>query len=127
MELESMNLPEQVQSTSTLKEHIFASTRKIQALVRKDRNDLQDISLLHKLAQREFGPLATGHCGLNDLQIETLENLVTTSGNPAYLKPDFGSSLGIWAFAREEKKWGVSADHGDYFVERKIRTQVQQG
>ena len=76
MELESLNLPEQVQSTSTLKEHIFASARKMQALVRKDRTGLQDIALLHKLAQREFGPLAAGILGLNDFQIETLESLV---------------------------------------------------
>ena len=76
MELESMNLPEQVRSTSTLKEHIFASTQKMQALVRKDRTGLQDIALLHKLAQREFGPLAAGTVGLNDFQIETLEGLV---------------------------------------------------
>jgi len=57
MELGSMNLPEQVRSTSTLKEHILTSTRKMQALVRKDRTGLQDTALLHKLAQREFGPL----------------------------------------------------------------------
>jgi hypothetical protein len=75
MELASMNLPEQVQSTSTLKEHLFASTQKMQALVRKDRAGLQDIPLLHKLAQREFGPLAAGIVGLNDFQIETLETL----------------------------------------------------
>jgi len=42
-----MNLPEQVRSTSTLKEHIFASAQKMQALVRKDRTGLQDIALLH--------------------------------------------------------------------------------
>jgi hypothetical protein len=76
MELESMNLPEQVHSSSSLKEHIFASTRKMQALVRKDRINIQDIALLHKLAQREFGPLAAGIVGLNDFQIETLEGLV---------------------------------------------------
>ncbi|HYQ59567.1 MAG TPA: hypothetical protein VEP29_00845, partial [Desulfatiglandales bacterium] len=76
MDLESMNLPEQVQSTSTLGEHILASTRKLQALIRKDRTGLQDIPLLHKLAQREFGPLAAGIVGLNDFQIETLESLV---------------------------------------------------
>ena len=76
MELGSMNLPEQVRSASTLKEHILTSTRKMQALVRKDRTGLQDTALLHKLAQREFGPLAAGIVGLNDFQIETLESLV---------------------------------------------------
>ncbi len=76
MELESMNLPEQIHSKASLKEHIFASTRKMQALVRKDRANLQDIALLHKMAQREFGPLAAGIVGLNDFQIETLESLV---------------------------------------------------
>ncbi len=70
----ALRLPEQVHSKSSLMDHVFASARKIQALIRKDRAALQDIGLLHKLAQREFGPLAAGIVGLNDVQVETLEN-----------------------------------------------------
>ena len=37
---------------------ILVSTKKIQALIRSDLKDFQDIQALHKLAQREFGPMA---------------------------------------------------------------------
>jgi len=127
MELESLNLPEQVHSKSSLMEHIFASTRKMQALVRKDRTNLQDIALLHKLAQREFGPLAAGIVGLNDFQIETLENLVAhLRENPPLLEALIMSlvfkDLGLLPELREKYKGEYHpADHaeaGAYFVEK---------
>ena len=71
-----IELPEETIQKTSLMEHILASTRKVQALVRKDRGSLQDIQLLHQLAQREFGPMAAGTVGLNELHIETLENIV---------------------------------------------------
>ena len=127
MELESMNLPEQVHSKSSLKEHIFASTRKMQALVRKDRANLQDIALLHKLAQREFGPLAAGIVGLNDFQIETLESLVAhLRENPPLFEALILSlvfrDLGLLPELREKYHGEYHpADHaeaGAYFVEK---------
>jgi SAM-dependent methyltransferase len=59
-------------------ESILARTKKLQALVECDRNRFQDSRLLHKAAQREFGPMTAGIVGLNDSQIETLEGLVRT-------------------------------------------------
>jgi len=127
MELESMNLPEQVHSKSSLKEHIFASTRKMQALVRKDRANLQDIALLHKVAQREFGPLAAGIVGLNDFQIETLESLVAhLRENPPLFEALVLSlvfrDLGLLPELREKYHGEYHpADHaeaGAYFVEK---------
>ena len=41
-----------------------------------DRASFQDLKLLHKAAQREFGPMTAGIVGLNESQIETLENVV---------------------------------------------------
>jgi hypothetical protein len=127
MELESMSLPEQVRSTSTLKEHILRSTRRMQALVRKDRTGLQDTALLHKLAQREFGPLAAGIVGLNDFQIETLEGLVALlRGNSPLFEALILSllfrDLGLLPELRE-KYHGEHhpADHaqaGAYFVDK---------
>ncbi|MEJ2723133.1 MAG: hypothetical protein P8175_00555, partial [Deltaproteobacteria bacterium] len=55
---------------------VLASTRKLQALVRRDRASFQDVQVLHKLALREFGPMAAGIVGLNESQVETLENVV---------------------------------------------------
>jgi hypothetical protein len=127
MELQTLNLPEQVQASSTLKEHIFSSTRKMQALIRKDRAGLQDIALLHKLAQREFGPLAAGIVGLNDFQIETLESLVAhLRENPPLFEALILSlvfrDLGLLPELRKKYEGEYHpADHaeaGAYFVEK---------
>jgi hypothetical protein len=127
MELEAMNLPEQVDSASTLGEQIFASTRKLQALIRKDRTGLRDIPLLHRLAQKEFGPLAAGIVGLNDFQIETLESLVAhlrtnSSLFEALILTLFFRDLGLLPELRKKYQGEFPAtDHaeaGAYFVEK---------
>ena len=76
MALQNLKLLGRIYLKSPLIDHILTSTRKIQALVRQDRESLQDIQFLHKLAQQEFGPMAAGIVGLNETQIETLELLV---------------------------------------------------
>ena len=127
MDLESMALPEQVHSASILREHILASTRKLQALIRKDRTGPQDIPLLHKLAQREFGPLAAGIVGLNDFQIETLESLVAhlRENSPlfeALILSLVFRDLGLLPELRKKYQGEYpAADHaeaGAYFVEK---------
>jgi len=127
MELASVSLPEQDHSASSLKEPIFASMRKMQALVKKDRTGLQDIALLHKLAQREFGPLVAGIVGLNDFQIEILENLVARlKENPplfdALILSLVFRDLGLLPELREKYQGEYHpADHaeaGAYFVEK---------
>ncbi|HYQ60981.1 MAG TPA: hypothetical protein VEP29_08010, partial [Desulfatiglandales bacterium] len=127
MDLESMNLPEQVHAASILREHILASTRKLQALIRKDRTGLQDIPLLHKLAQREFGPLAAGIVGLNDFQVETLESLVAhlRENSPlfeALILSLVFRDLGLLPELRKKYQGEYpAADHaeaGAYFVEK---------
>lgn len=55
-------------------EHILTSAKKLQALIRHKKDMFQNIPALHKLAQREFGPMAAGIVGLSDYQIETLED-----------------------------------------------------
>jgi hypothetical protein len=57
-------------------DHILASAKKIQALIRKDFKEFQDIHVLHKLAQREFGPNVAGIVGLNETQIEELSSII---------------------------------------------------
>lgn len=61
---------------SSVIESILARTKKLQALVECDRTTFQDLKLLHKAAQREFGPMAAGIVGLNETHIRTLEGIV---------------------------------------------------
>ncbi len=62
--------------TSPVTHYIIAATRKLQALIAHEKEIFQDIHFLHRLAQREFGPLATGTVGVTDSQIEELEKIV---------------------------------------------------
>ncbi len=62
--------------TSPVTQYILAAVRKLQALITHDRINFQDTNYLHRLAQREFGPMATGTVGVSDLQIQELENIV---------------------------------------------------
>ncbi|MFC1580768.1 hypothetical protein ACFL4N_07620 [Thermodesulfobacteriota bacterium] len=76
LSLEDLKLSGKIYLRSPIIRNILTSTRKIQALIRKERGSFQDIQLLHKLAQREFGPMASGIVGLNESQIGALEDLV---------------------------------------------------
>jgi hypothetical protein len=75
VELQTLTPPETTHVKSSLMDHVLASARKLQALLRKDRDDFQDAALLHKMAQREFGPMTAGIVGLNETQVESLETL----------------------------------------------------
>jgi len=75
-EFTALREPSVTESGPSLADLVLASTRKLQALVRHDRTSFHDVQFLHKLARREFGPMAAGIVGLNEFQIETLENLV---------------------------------------------------
>ncbi len=61
--------------------HIIRCTQRLQALIRHAPEDFQDSRFLHRLARREFGPLATGIVGLSDFQIEELEDIVAGLGH----------------------------------------------
>ena len=61
--------------TSPVTHYIITATRKLQALVRHDKDSFQDIHLLHRLAQREFGPMATGTVGVDESHVEDLEKI----------------------------------------------------
>ena len=56
--------------------YIMASVRKLQALIRRNKENFQDTQYLHRLAQKEFGPMATGIVGVSESQINELENIV---------------------------------------------------
>jgi len=74
--LENLDLGGNVYLNSSPLDYVFRNIRKLQALVRREFQEFQDIRLLHKLAQREFGPMAAGTVGVSDDQIRELEVIV---------------------------------------------------
>jgi len=76
MALQKLNQSGKAYLKSPITDHILASARKIQALIRGDLKDFQDIQTLHKLAQMEFGPMASGIIGFNDSQTEVLMSMI---------------------------------------------------
>ncbi|SPD72056.1 conserved hypothetical protein [uncultured Desulfobacterium sp.] len=75
MSLNSRQMPLQLYMTAPSSHYIISATRKLQSLITNDKELFQDIHFLHKLAQREFGPLATGTVGVSDAQLKELENI----------------------------------------------------
>ena len=127
MALQDVRLPGKIYLKSPLLDHTMASTRKIQALIRREREDFQDIEMLHKLAQREFGPMVAGIVGLNESQIEMLETLVHDLGRHKALfngliKSFIFRDLGLVPDFREKYKDQINpSDHaqtGSLFLEK---------
>ncbi|MFH1488459.1 MAG: hypothetical protein ABII06_06110 [Pseudomonadota bacterium] len=125
--LQELRLPGKLYLKTPLMDHILKSTRKIQALINRDRESFQDIHLLHKLAQREFGPMAAGIVGLNESQIEELEALVERLGSSkplldALIKSFIFQDMGFVPGLRDKYKGRYNpADHakaGAYFLEK---------
>ena len=126
MALQDVRLPGKIYLKSPLLDHTMNSTRKIQALVRGERGDFQDVEMLHKLAQREFGPMVAGIVGLSESQVETLETLVREIGGHRALlngliKSFIFRDLGLIPAFREKYKDQINAaDHaqtGAFFLE----------
>jgi hypothetical protein len=120
-------LPEETSQKTSLLEHILASAKKIEALIMRDRGTFQDTQLLHQLAQREFGPMAAGIVGLNEFQIETLENMVESLRRKpaifeALIKSFIFRDVGLLPTLREKYKGRFNtADHaqaGAVFLEK---------
>jgi len=76
MALKDLDISWHLYSTSPVIHYIISATRKAQALITHDRGTFQDTHFLHRLAQKEFGPMATGIVGVNESQIEDLEKIV---------------------------------------------------
>jgi len=75
-DLQDLNLYGNIYLRSPVIDNILTSAKKIQALIRGNLKDFQDYQTLHKLAQREFGPMAAGIVGFNEAQIEKLRSIV---------------------------------------------------
>ncbi len=76
MALEKLELSNNLYLTSPVTQYILKSAKKVQALIQKDWASFQDQIYLHQLAQREFGPMAAGTIGINELQLEQMEEIV---------------------------------------------------
>lgn len=127
MALQDLELPGKIYLKFPIIDHTLNSTRKIEALVRGDRERFQDSQSLHRLAQKEFGPLTAGTVGLSELQIETLEALVSRLSRnqsllDALIKSFIFRDLGLAPTLREKYKDEINpADHaqtGALFLEK---------
>ncbi len=125
--LQDARLPTELYTKSSVLDQTLTSTRKIEALVRRDRGRFQNTQLLHRLAQKEFGPLTSGTIGLNEFQIEILENMISNIGRNRFLidaliKSFIFHDLGLAPQLREKYKDEINpADHaqtGRLFLEK---------
>ena len=76
MALQNLDISGHIYLTSPVTNYVLAATRKFQALITHDKQGFQDIDFLHRLAQKEFGPMATGIVGLSELQLENLGKII---------------------------------------------------
>jgi hypothetical protein len=127
MALQDLKLAGRLYLKSPLIDNTLTSTRKIQALIRGDRESFHDVQILHKLAQREFGPMAAGTVGFNEYQVETLENIMRhlSKNKPlfeALIKSFIFRDLGLIPALREKYQGHFNpADHaqaGAIFLEK---------
>ena len=113
--------------TSPIVHYILTSIKKFQALAKHDRENFQDVRFLHILAQREFGPMATGIVGVSDTQIQRLEEMVEgLSGNKvlfdalvkSYIFQDIGRIPSLKEKYKNEINPADPAQAGEYFIKR---------
>ena len=76
MALQNLDLSWRLYLNFPVTDYIINATSKLQALINHDRESFQDSRLSHRLAQREFGPMATGIIGVSESQIEELEKII---------------------------------------------------
>ena len=76
MALKDLDISGQLYLTSPVTVYIMAAAKKFQALITHEKQNFQDEKFLHSLAQKEFGPMATGIVGISETQLENLENIV---------------------------------------------------
>ena len=127
MALKDVDVSEHVYLTSPVTEYIITATRKFQALITHDRQNFYDIEFLHRLAQKEFGPMAAGIVGVSELQLETLWKILERlKRNPdlydalakSFIFQGIGRVPALRERYREEINPADLADAGAFLVER---------
>ena len=89
MALKELDISGRLYMTSPVTVYIMAAAKKFQALVTHEKQKFQDEQFLHSLAQKEFGPMATGTVGISEEQLESLEKIV----NSLRVHPDLFDAL----------------------------------
>ncbi|MCP4682102.1 MAG: hypothetical protein GY864_07200 [Desulfobacterales bacterium] len=125
--LKDLDLSWSLYLDSPIINYIITAAGKLQALIRHDKDNFQDAHLLHKVAQREFGPMAAGIVGVNEAQISGLEKIIEglRRNKPlfnALIKSFIFQDLGRVPELREKFKGRINpADHADagaFFIEK---------
>ena len=130
MALHDLILSGNLHLKSAVMDHILTSAKKIQALLRGDQKEFQDFHAQHRLAQREFGPMAAGIIGLNEPQIGQLISTVNEIrlNRPvfnAFIKTFIFHDLGLTPSLRERYREEINmADQAQagalFFIKEKI-------
>ena len=127
MALQDLSTSGQLYLKSPVTDFIIATARKLQALLRHDRESFQNIHFLHRLAQREFGPMATGIVGVSESQIGELEKIMEhlSSNKPlfdalvkSFIFQDIGRVPGLRKKYQNEIKSVDFAYAGALFLEK---------
>ncbi|MBW1982138.1 MAG: hypothetical protein JRJ12_13055 [Deltaproteobacteria bacterium] len=91
---------QQIYAGETIPGYVLRCLKKFQALVRKDRDSLQDSELFYKLAQQQFGPMTGDAIGLSNAQIDALEDIVERFST----EPDLLQALAVALVLQEVGK-----------------------
>jgi hypothetical protein len=127
MALKELDTSGHIYLTSPITDYIITATRKFQALVTHDRQSFYDTEFLHRLAQKEFGPMATGIVGVSEVQLETLWNILEDlKRKPAlfdalaksFIFQDLGRVPALREKYREELNPADLAESGAFLVEK---------
>lgn len=127
MALKDSDLAGHTSLSSSVTAYIMAAAKKFQALITHEKQKFQDEKFLHSLAQKEFGPMATGIVGISKTQLEHLENIVNRLKEFPHLfdaltKSFLFQDIGRLRILRERYRNVInpadSADAGAIFLER---------
>ncbi|OQX66242.1 MAG: hypothetical protein B5M55_00555 [Desulfococcus sp. 4484_242] len=127
MALKHLDLSGHLYLTDPITDYIITATRKFQALVVHDRKNYYNTEFLHRLAQKEFGPMAEGIIGVSEVQMETLWAIVDhLKGNPDLMNAltkslifqDIGRVPGLREKYRDKINPADLADAGAFLVEK---------
>ncbi|MCF8143499.1 MAG: hypothetical protein K9N21_06225 [Deltaproteobacteria bacterium] len=125
--LQDLDLSGHIYLTAPVTDYILTATRKYQALITHDKQSYYDTEFLHRLAQKEFGPMAAGIVGVSELQLETLWNILENlKSNPdlsdaltkSFIFQDIGRIPHLREAYREEINPSDLADTGAFLVDR---------
>jgi hypothetical protein len=86
-ELDRIKPTKKIHSGETIPDYILRCLKKFQALITRDREQLQNTEIFYQLAQQQFGAMTGETIGISNIQIEILEEVTDRiSTRPRLLK-----------------------------------------